>query len=81
MADQFGGHGRCAVTIFARAANIDPQRLMRPTKMIISQTPLNMEPEMVLVMSNRLGAAREESDEFAQGEIGTLDVGSLNDAG
>ena len=45
---------------------------MRSTEVIVSQTPLNVQSQVLSVVSDRPGSPGERGDEFAQGQVGSL---------
>ena len=58
---------------FAGTANGNRQRLVWSAEVVIGQTPLNVQVQIVSVIDDRPGSPGKRGDEFTQGHIGALD--------
>ncbi len=54
---------------------------MIATEVVISTSPFDVQPQTVLILSQRPSAPRERGDVFAQGEIDAFDIGGHDFAG
>ena len=71
-------HGRGTIATAAESSNPHLQRLVNSAEMIIGQSPLDVQPQVLDIIGHWPSAARQRSDEFPQGQIVSLNKGCLN---